>query len=1728
VTFSSDGAAIADCSQGAEPIALVAGVARCTTESELAVGSPHSVTVTYPGDTHFLGNTSPVISQFVTQATTTTVLTSSLNPTQYLQPTTFTATVTAGSPGNGTPTGTANFTDNGATIDSCNLQLLTAGVATCSVSDFTVGTHTPEVATYSGDSNYLSSVSNSVSQVVNKGAVSPAPGNAATPVSTSPGQNIEIQANFYRTLDGSCCTTDLGGGTYDFQFSANGGTTWTDIAGCTASDKSYTFNAYTLCDTTALPSGNITLRVVYSGDANYSGATWTDSTIESIRYVTSIGVTSSAASTVFGNPVTFTATVTSAGPGTPTGGVTFFSDGTPITTCTQGAEPIALNGSAQAQCTTSALTAGSHAITVSYGGDSTFAPSTGSLPTQSVNQGASQTSVTSSVNPTTAGQSTTFTAHVSAVAPAIGTPTGSLDFVYNGVDVPGCTQQTLDGSGNASCATAGLPAGVDQVTAVYAGDTNFIGSTSGAVTQIVSADSTTSTISSGQNPSVTGQAVTFTATITAHAPGSGTPTGTVTFFDQTTAANLTCAEGTQPIALTAGAALCTSTFATVTAGDHIIAMYSGDANYQASNSTAVVQVVTKASTATTVVADNNPSVVGQAVALTATVSVNAPGTAIGGNPTGNVAFESQGSVISGCGSVAINSSLQAVCDTSFAAVNSYTITVFFTDSDANYTNSDNTASPLVQVVDIATTTTVISSNENPTTYGDTAIFIAQVTSNTPGSGTPTGDVDFTSDGVSIPGCSANVLNNLGDSGCGTATLGAGSHIIVATYISDGNYAGSSSADLTQTVVKANPGISLGAGPNTVTGQATSIPLTVSAAGGGVAPTGTASYLSNGSAISDCTALAVTAGNANCATTTLTPGSYTIMANYSGDANYNAASSGNVTQTVTKAATTTVVTSSQNPSVSGQTITYTATISITSPGGVTAAGLTGTVHFTDNGSDISPACTTSSVSAQVATCTVVHTGIGVETINAFYSGDGNYLASDTTGSPLIQTINQDTTITTVTSSVNPSVVGQDVTYTAAVAAAVPGSGTPTGDVTFVDGSTPISGCSSVVLDGTAHATCDAGAYAAAGTHSITADYFGDVNFVSSNSATFTQTVSQASSSTAVSSSTNPSVFGQGVTFTATVTAQSPGAGTPTGSVQFVVDTIDLGAPVALNGTGVATSVAISALSVGTGHTVQAVYAGDTNFVGSTGTLGGGQTVNKASSSTALTSSVNPSVFSQSTTLTATVAAVAPGAGTPSGTVTFKDGTVAVTGCLNPATLDGSGIATCATTALSAGTQSITAVYSGDGNFTTSTSNTVTQTVGRSRGTYVAVAPYRVFDSRASDCVQCHGSFGAASHQNVQITGTIDGGTVPSNAIAVVVNLTAVSGSEATYLTLSPTGTGTLGATSSLSVPAGITRANLVTVQLGTSGQVTVYNGAGTIDAVMDVDGYFLPATTPAVGGPGGTAGTFHPIAPIRICDTRANQGTACDTSASANNPLGAGASRLIHVVGNRPGQSTSVAHVPTDGTAAAVVLSLTGTDVSSSTFLTVYPTTAGSCGAPPHSSSLNIYAHTALGNRVIVPVDANGDICVYNALGTIDIVMDINGWFGTGGETTAGALFYPVAPTRICDTRTSSPANQCTGKTISGNSTLTLSALDSAIPGAPSAPVALVSNLTGVGGTLSTFLSAFPAGALPSPMTSDLNPAAHETIANLVIVQVSSGGNIEIYNSMGSIDVVLDVQGWFAP
>lgn len=295
------------------------------------------------------------------------------------------------------------------------------------------------------------------------------------------------------------------------------------------------------------------------------------------------------------------------------------------------------------------------------------------------------------------------------------------------------------------------------------------------------------------------------------------------------------------------------------------------------------------------------------------------------------------------------------------------------------------------------------------------------------------------------------------------------------------------------------------------------------------------------------------------------------------------------------------------------------------------------------------------------------------------------------------VNPNDTTTSVTSSPNPSVLEQSVTFTATVTSS---GGVPAGTVTFTEGSTVLA--SNVAVDGSGHASFSTSALVV-GSHTITASFTGNPpwgNSSGSDSAS-PQVVNKDATTTAVSSSANPSVFSQPVTFTATVTANPPGSGVPTGTVTFKNGSTTLGTS-SLDANGHATFTT-SSLAVGS-PSITAAYNGDSSFNTSTSSALT-QTVNKDGTTSSVTSSLNPSNRGQTVTFTATVVANSPGTAVPTGSVTFKDGTKN----LSTKTLNSSGQATFSTSSLSRGTHSITVVYGGSSSFLTSTSPVLTQTV-----------------------------------------------------------------------------------------------------------------------------------------------------------------------------------------------------------------------------------------------------------------------------------------------------------------------------------------------------------------------------------------------------------------------------------
>jgi uncharacterized repeat protein (TIGR03803 family) len=298
---------------------------------------------------------------------------------------------------------------------------------------------------------------------------------------------------------------------------------------------------------------------------------------------------------------------------------------------------------------------------------------------------------------------------------------------------------------------------------------------------------------------------------------------------------------------------------------------------------------------------------------------------------------------------------------------------------------------------------------------------------------------------------------------------------------------------------------------------------------------------------------------------------------------------------------------------------------------------------------------------------------------------------TSNVPFTLTTGNTPSTTTLASSLNPSTFNQSVTFTATVAGA--DGGTPTGTVTFTADGTNVLGMIALSGGQAAVSTFEF----SAGAHSIVASYGGDGNYQPSTSATLIQTVQMASSSLALASSVDPSAYNQAVIFTASISPQF--GGSATGGVRFYNSTGEIGRA---GVSGNKARLSVSTLPVGSSG-IQAIYSGDSNVAGNTSPVLF-QSVKKASTTTAVTSSPYPAYVAQTITFTARVASQYQGA--LSGSVEFRSGSVS----LGSATL-ANGQAGIETSFNTSGDYSITAEYLGDGNNTGSLSPKLTQAVDK---------------------------------------------------------------------------------------------------------------------------------------------------------------------------------------------------------------------------------------------------------------------------------------------------------------------------------------------------------------------------------------------------------------------------------
>jgi hypothetical protein len=1269
----------------------------------LSVGS-HTITVTYAGDANFAAGTSAApVTQTVAADGTTTSVTSSHGTSSFGQSVTFTATVAASAPGAGTATGTVQFYADGTPIGTA--QALSSGTATLSIASLAVGN--PSItATYGGDADFTTSTSGGLSQAVTL---------SATTVTVTP--TTPVVSGQPASVTVTVAAAAPGGGT------PNGGTvTLYDHAGNVLGTATLTGGTATLSGV-LLPVGTTNVYATYAGNASYTAATSAEVAQVVTGAATSVTV-GATTNTVFGQSATLTATVavTAPGAGTPTGTVSFYADGNLLGTAS-------VVGGTTATLSNATLAAGDHAITAVYGGDADFAASAPSAAvTQHVGQAATTATLTMDHPSSVFGQTVIYTATVAATAPGAGTPTGTITFFDYYGDNLGTA--TLSG-GVATIPSIAWGPSTQQIQAVYNGDANFAGTGSPIVTQTVTADSTTTTVASSPSTSGYGQGVTFTATVAANAPGAGTPAGSVTFY-----ANGSPIGTVQQLAGSTAAV----TVASLAVGNPTItATYGGNADFTPSTSGGLSQTVTVAATTVSMASATPSAVAGESVTVTATV-VPVAGSAV---PTGTVQFYDNNVAYGAPVSVAGNGTASL---TTTYAVGSHPLTAAYTNVDGNFASSA-TAGTITEAVAQDGVTVGVAAPSSPV-HGQSVPITATVAAAAPGSGVPTGTVTFYADGVSL---GTGTLNGSGQATFATAALTTAAHDLTASYGGDGNFLPGASADNAAdlTVAQASTTLTMGSTTTTSYGGTATFTATVAAvAPGAGVPTGSVTFYADGNLAAPLgTGTVNGSGVATVASAVLAAGTHAITASYAGDVNFLTGAAGaSVTQTVTASNTLTTLAQLSNASQYNTAATLTATVSATNGGGGTPQGV---VSFFDGPTLIG---TGTLVNGQ-ATFAAWGLSVGAHTLRAAYSGDeaNNYQTSAST--TVTQTVAQGATTTALTSSVNPSAVGQQVTFTAAVASGSGAYGTgvaaASGQVTFYDNGTPIG---TATVDGNGHATLSTSALAVAG-HPITATYAGDVHYLTSTAAPVTQTVQQGTVTLAVTSSAASSaVFGQSVTLTAAVNAALPAVGNPSGTVTFFDNGVQIGSPAAISA-GQA-QVTTAGLAVGS-HTITATYGGDGSFL--TGTSGNfAQTVGVDGSVVAVSSDHNPAVAGQTVDFTVTVSAAAPGAGLPTGTVTFYADGVAIAGGTN-VTLSG-GTATVSTAALSTAGHVITVQYGGDGNFAGATSNTLGQSQ-LADATAVAVA--LSFSA---------GVYGQPASMTATVTASAPGSGTPTGSVTFYDNAT----------------------------------------------------------------------------------------------------------------------------------------------------------------------------------------------------------------------------------------------------------------------------------------------------------------------------------------------------------------------
>ncbi|HKN97067.1 MAG TPA: right-handed parallel beta-helix repeat-containing protein, partial [Pseudonocardiaceae bacterium] len=404
------------------------------------------------------------------------------------------------------------------------------------------------------------------------------------------------------------------------------------------------------------------------------------------------------------------------------------------------------------------------------------------------------------------------------------------------------------------------------------------------------------------------------------------------------------------------------------------------------------------------------------------------------------------------------------------------------------------------------------------------------------------------------------------------------------------------------------------------------------------------------------------------------------------------------------------------------------------------------------------------------------------------------------------------------------------------------------------------------------------------------------------------------------------------------------------------------------------------------------------------------------------------------------------------------------------------------------------YANPGTYTVTTTetdfagntDTVSQrfTVG---GAYFAVPVQRALDTRDGTGGVPAGKLGPGGVVSLKLAGT---NGIPATGVrAVVLNVTAIDPSATSFLTVYADGT-TRPDTPSINYVPGQTVTNLVTVPVGANGNVDFFNDLGTVDVTADVQGYYLDR--PAFNG-GGFATSMRPQ---RLLDTRDPAG------ATQGAPVGSGG-----VVQVRVGQLAQSA-------VRAVVLNVTATSPTTTSFLTVYPDGT----TRPNTSNVNFTKGQTTSNLVAVPADS-GTVDIFNNAGSVHVIVDVEAFYTQPivfQPDPGGTPFTPTQPTRLLDTRTTIGGHR---GPLGAGSVAAVQVRGRA--GVPDDATSVALNVTALAPTKSTFITVYPDGTA-RPDTPMLNVGAGQTVHNLVVVPIGADGKVDFFNNRGRVNLVAEV------